>query len=156
MTGLRGRVCGRILEAKTTRKEKKMAARFYKEKETTQGAHEYIARCRNSSRVIINPDTKERRRAPNKQSFGTTSLLSAQELFQNIGHWHTVKKEAVVPFVWHKTTQPTSIQVGAAPDRCSTQSVSHLDSFLFEDDWKMVPLNQPLTLRKHFFFRGNV
>lgn len=76
-------------------------------------------------------------------SFGTISLVSARAFFQNIGHWFAVKKESRILLFPPRTTHPRYLSELCALERCTTQSVPHLDSFSFEDDWKMVPPNQP-------------
>lgn len=76
-------------------------------------------------------------------SFGTTSLVSARAFFQNIGHWFAVKKESRILLFPPRTPHPRYLSELYARERCTTQSVPHLDSFSFGDDWKMVPPNQP-------------
>lgn len=76
-------------------------------------------------------------------SVGTTSLVSAQAFLQNIGHWLAVRKETGIVLLPHRTTHPRYPSEVCAADRYSVQSVSPLDGYLFEDDWEMVPHNQP-------------
>ena len=139
-------VCGR---------EKTQAERGTRRNREHVCTHACAGRCKNSSRATINPDTKEHSCTANMRGLDSAlaqlHLVSAQAFFQNIGHWLAVRKKTGILLFPHRTTHPRYLSELCAPDRCTTQSVAQLDSFLFEDDWRTVPPNQPLFLS--FFLR---
>lgn len=74
-------------------------------------------------------------------SFGTASLVRAQALLWNIGHWLAVREETGI-LLFPRRNNTSEIPVRAACER-SDAPVSQLDGLLYDDDWKMAPTDQP-------------